>query len=150
MKNKKQTMNPSAQGELLMMIFANTQTQINLLDKLPETDFFKQGYKQLCNRIQYANIGKINDMFALMDYISANPYKKEKSLKKDPNYLENRKHLEEGFNVSQEVSDQMIICIENHSLGALLAMLRTLNAGEIKTLPDKHTKIMKHLEPLKV
>jgi len=147
---KKSTMNPSAQGELLMMMFANTQTQIILLDKLKETDFFKLGYKQLCNRIQDANIGKINDMFALMDYISANPDKKEKSLKKDPDYLENRKHLEEGFNVSQEVSDQMITCIENHSLGTLLSMLRTLNAGEIKQMPDKHKKIMGQLETLEV
>ena len=134
MKKKESTMNPSAQIELMMMQFANVQTSILILDELPNTDFFTHGYKQLCNKMHTANIDKVEKLF--------------KKMKTGGDDL---KDFEYAFNKSQEVSDQMIKCIQNNSLGALLAMLKALNAGEIKQMDEtKHKKIMNQLEPLEV
>ena len=127
-------MNPSAQLELMMLQFANVQTSVLILDELPNTDFFTHGYKQLCNKMHHANIDKINKLFGKMNTGGTD-----------------LKDFEYAFNKSQEVSEQMIKCIKNHSLGSLLAMLKALNDGEIKQMPDgKHKKIMGQLETLEV
>ena len=131
---KTNKMNPSAQIELMMLQFANAQQSILILDELPETDFFTGRYKRLCKEMHHDNLATINKLFKKMNTGG-----------------DDLKDFEYAFNKSQEVSEQMIKCIQNNSLGALLAMLKALNDGEIKQMPDgKHNKIMKHLETLEV
>jgi hypothetical protein len=133
MKKTNEDTNPSNQIELLMLLFANTQTSILLLDEVPKTKVFANGYRQLLNRMQAANVDKVKQLYASMG-----------------EFPEDQQSFEYAFGRSQEVSEQMIKCIKNNSLDTLLAMLKALNDGEIKVLPSKHNKIMKHLEPLAV
>lgn len=107
--------NPSAQIELMMLQFANIQTSVLILDELPNTDFFTGRYKTLCKQMHHANLAVINKLFKKMNTSNGD-----------------LKDFEYAFNKSQEVSEQMIKCIKNHSLETLLVMLTALNDGEIK------------------
>ena len=127
-------MKPEAQRELLMMLFANTQTQIQILDEMPNTTFFTQGYKSLCKKMQAANIEKIDKLFGKMD-----------------TFGDDRKYFEYAFRKSQDVSEQIVKCIENHSLETLLVMLKALNDGQLLQMDEgKHKKMMSQLKPLEI
>lgn len=127
-------MNPSAQIELMMLQFANTQTSVLILDELPNTAFFTGRYKKLCKDMHHANLAAINKLFKKMN--TGGP---------------DIKDFEYAFNKSQEVSEQMIKCIKNHSLETLLVMLTALNDGEIKKVDEhKHKKMVSQFKPLEV
>ena len=127
-------MRVETERELLMMLFANTQLQIELIDSIRDTTFFKKTYKDITKKLQNANIKKIQQIFKMMD-----------------NAGEDKQMFEFAFAKSTEACETLIKAVEGNTLENLIAMLRALSNGEIKQMDEtKHKKIMNQLETLQL
>ena len=127
-------MTKEAERELLMLLFANTQLQIELMDRISKTEIFNSRYKDMTKKIQASNTKKINKLFSLMD--------KEG---------EDKKYFEFAFRKSTEACESFINSVENHTLENVIIFLKALNDGEVLQMPEgKHKKILNQLEPITI
>lgn len=124
----------SPEANLMMMLFANTQLQIELLDEVSNTRFYNQSYKSLTNNLQKRNEPIIENLF--------------KNFKE---FGDQEETAQIFFNQTVEAVELFKEAIKNTNIENFIALMKAVRDGELMMFDEnKHKKIERQLKPFKV
>ena len=124
----------SPEANLMMMLFANTQLQIELLDEVSNTRFYNQSYKSLINNLQKRNEPIIEGLF--------------KNFKE---FGDQEETAQIFFNQTVEAVELFKEAIQNTNIENFIVLMKAVRDGELMMFDEnKHKKIAGQLKPLEV
>ncbi len=129
MEDKKQS-----DGKLIMMLFANTELQISIIEEVGETSFYNKEYKKLLQNIQRRNELIIEGLFKRF---------------KDYGARENEVGI--YFNKTVEACNLFKEAVKNSNVDRFIELMKAVRDGELMIFDEnKHSKIAKQLKKLEI
>jgi hypothetical protein len=115
-------------ANLALVFFANTQIQLELIDRLKGTQLYSQKLKNLCNQVEKENEKLISQLYGKMDD-TIEPY----------------------FHMTVEMTETLMDIVEKGDIEVLIHLLKEYRDGNISVVDEnKHGKILNQMDKLKI